>query len=775
MSSFPNFSNIAQHVQDELTSRKGNIMKVSNLNAWVRVASGVGGGCQLISNPNFSLFGGAGSIYGNDTMSGTIGYTWSLNYVVAPDFHGYRPKPNITSIEVDEGAGNISRKATFSITCYTRAQLDTMCKYFLEPGYTIFLEWGWNTPDGVSQFTPKLSGDSVGENQSFQTVNKKRKASNGHYDNYLGFITGGSVSMSGQEWTINVKCTGFTELPAFLNAADNTEDKEAQTTEEAKAYDVSKISAEPNLGKKRFMMGFNRLPSNKQSVKVQDLITDAFYASPLNFVNVDENVKAEMNSKMKGTSFLGFKFGGGAETTDENADGSTTSGKVDLPEGTDLIGDSGFIKFGVLSGILSQIGFEAYKVGPNIVSVRVNTKNTVCAAFPKIFSTDKNKLFIPNPNTPKFSLLQASENVPQKDFTKKTDCSVAYDGQVVRFPYDQPIVKGTVAGRTPSKIQHGDDGTFLGLNKPAYSYGFLDDLYVNLEFAKGILETKNFSIKDALYQLLNGMSGAACGMWDFQILETNDDNGGTELSVVDMNMAPQTSGTPYRFDVAGSDSVFMDASLDLDISGAKMNQIIGNRLGQKVNGSQPSVNSNKKSGLFTDLPDLVLNSIKKKQGTTVTTTAAPTAEQQEAAAEAEEEAQKKAKEKAMQLFLSRIGYAPRVHILPNEDFNQELEKMTYITAYNDQLVFESLKNGNDVVGEVQGVSALMPIKFGFSIHGISGIKRGDKFRVGGIPTAYEETGFFQVTSVKQTITDMIWKTEIEGGFRLQPPQKAPAK
>ena len=769
MSSFPNFSNIAEHVQTELTSRKGNILKVSNLNAWVRVASGVGSGCQLISNPNFPLFGGAGSIYGNDTMSGTLGYTWDgKGFVTADDFHGYRPKPNITSIEVDEGAGNISRKATFSITCYTRAQLDKMCKYFLEPGYTIFLEWGWNTPNGVSQFTPTLSGDSVGANQSFQTVNKKRKASNGQYDNYLGFITGGSVSMSGQEWTINVKCTGFTELPAFLNAADNSEGKTETTSESAKAYDVSKISAEPNLGKKRFMMGFNRLPSNKQSKKVQDLITDAFYASPLNFVNVDENVKAEMNSKMKGTSFLGFKFGGGAETTDTAADGSTTSGNVELPEGTDLIGDSGFIKFGVLSGILSQIGFEAYKVGPNIVSVSVNTKNTVCAAFPKIFSTDKNKLFIPNPNTPKFSLLQASENTAQTDFTSVLNCSVEYSGAKVRFPYDQPIVKGMVSGRTPGQIQYGDDGTFLGLNKPAYAYGFLDDLYVNLEFAKGILETKNFSIKDALYQLLNGMSGAACGMWDFQILETNDSKGGTELSVVDMNMSPQTSGLPYRFDVAGSDSVFMDASLDLDISGAKMNQIIGNRLGQKVNGSSPSVNSKKKAGLFTDEPDLVLKSIEKKQGTTVTTTAAPTAAEQEAAAEAEEEAAKKAKEKAMQLFLSRIGYAPKVHILPNEDFNQELEKMTYITAYNDQLVFESLKNGKDMVTEAQGVSALMPIKFSFSIHGISGIKRGDKFRVGGIPTAYEETGFFQVTSVKQTITDMIWKTEIEGGFRLQP-------
>ena len=761
MSAFPNFSNIADYVQAELALRKGNTMRVSNLNAWVRVASGVGGGCQIISNPNFSLFGdprsGAGSIYGNDTMSGTVGTTWYGNFISPTgEFHGYRPKPNITSIEVDEGAGNISRKATFSITCYTRAQLDTMCKYYLEPGYTIFLEWGWNTNKGVSQYKQRLTGDSVGDNQSFQVVNKKRKASGGQYDNYLGFITGGSVSMTGQEWTITVKCTGFTELPAFLNAADNTEGKDETTTNKAEAYESSDISSEQDVGKQRFMMAFNNLPSNKQSLEVTELLKDVNFASTLNYINVDENVKAEMNSKLKGTSFFGFTFGGGAKTADKGTD----TQKVDLPEGTELIGDSGFIRFAVLSEVLSKIGFKAFKVGNKLVSVSVNTKNTVCFAFPKIFSTDKNKLFIPNPNTPKFSLLQASENQAQTDFTNVIDNSVTDGTTKVRFPYDEAISNGSVASR--GQIQFGDDGTFVGLSKPAGSYGFLEDLYVNMQFVKGILETKNFSIKDALYQILNGISGAAGGVWDFQIQEQNSSDGSTELCVVDMNVNPQTSGTPYRFDVAGSNSIFMDASLDLDISGAKMNQIIGNRLGQKVNGSQPQVNSKKKKGLFTDSDDLVLKSIEGKQakpadkGTTKTPTAAE-----------EKESAKKAKEKAMQMFLSKIGYAPKIDLVASSDFGKTLEEMTYITAYNDQLVFESLKNGNDVVKEENGVSALMPIKFSFTIHGVSGIKRGDKFAVNGIPKAYEQTGFFQVTSVKHTITDMIWKTEIEGGFRLQ--------
>jgi hypothetical protein len=201
----------------------------------------------------------------------------------------------------------------------------------------------------------------------------------------------------------------------------------------------------------------------------------------------------------------------------------------------------------------------------------------------------------------------------------------------------------------------------------------------------------------------------------------------------------------------------------LDISGAKMNQIIGNRLGQKVNGSQPQVNSKKKKGLFTDLDDLVLKSIEGKQGKP----ADKGTKGKTKSAKEESEAAEKAKEKAMQMFLSKIGYAPKIDLIASSDFGKTLEEMTYITAYNDQLVFESLKNGNDVIKEENGVSALMPIKFSFTIHGVSGIKRGDKFTVSGIPRAYEQTGFFQVTSVKHTITDMIWKTEITGGFRLQ--------
>ena len=64
----------------------------------------------------------------------------------------------------------------------------------------------------------------------------------------------------------------------------------------------------------------------------------------------------------------------------------------------------------------------------------------------------------------------------------------------------------------------------------------------------------------------------------------------------------------------------------------------------------------------------------------------------------------------------------------------------------------------------KNASPLMPINFTFTVHGVSGIRRGDMFKVNGIPTIYEN-GFFQVLSVKHMLEGMSWKTEVTGGYR----------
>jgi len=873
MSAFPYFSNIAPHVSTELNKRKHDMLYVSRLNCWVRLSSGVGSGCMIYSNPNYPLFKAAGStgvsIYGNNQSSGTIGVRWDGKSAVSAtdEYWGFRPPPVITSIQIDEGAGALSRKAEFTITAYTVGQLNTLCKFFLEPGYTIFLEFGWNTPDGVKGYQPTLSANGVGRYQSFAYTHAIRKATNGHYDNYLGFITGGSIAMNGDTWTLNVKCTGFTELPAFLNVADNSEAIEVNEEPKGQYFKPTAVNAEQDLGRKRFMMAFNKLPSNKQSGRIANLINDKTVADVRNFVNVDEYVKEAINDTTSGTEILGFSV---------NDEEIKSEGKeFEVPSGTKLIGDESFIRFGTLMKIINTIGVDGFRVGDVVVKNYVNTDNTVCSAFQRMFSTDKSKLLIPNGEMPFFSVFEARTSTEaQTDFKKSSRSNI----EDIHFPSTKPIESGIAGGKPIQYV--GPD--INGISKGAYQWGFLNDLYVNMDFAKGILQTKNFLIKDAVYQILNGMSSAAGGIWDFQIQESSITTGGsTELTVVDMNFISRQGDGMTVLDVTGVGSVFIDANLDLDISGAKMNQVIAKRLNYTANSSSTPVDIDGKMGLFTDEKDMVLQSMNKNNGKTTpvqaktapaptttaatqaaakgdvaavakiaaavkatTNTAQPTPAEEKSfgdslwgtirnagaagidfvqavaydvigqdakadenyadasrnAAELKEDVtvikdkaveaaekvyeatlkpyvdqlkayldREEAKEKNFQNFLDKLGAYPKVTLVPTSEIaGKQLEDICYLVCYNDQLAFESLKNGHDKKMKAAGgtMSALMPIKFTFTVHGVSGIKRGDKFKVNGIPTQYQNNGFFQVTAVKQIIEGQMWKTEVEGQFRL---------
>jgi hypothetical protein len=90
--------------------------------------------------------------------------------------------------------------------------------------------------------------------------------------------------------------------------------------------------------------------------------------------------------------------------------------------------------------------------------------------------------------------------------------------------------------------------------------------------------------------------------------------------------------------------------------------------------------------------------------------------------------------------------------------------MCYLGAFSDSNVFSALKAKNDNTTESETSSALMPINFTFKVHGVSGIRRGDMFKVRGIPSAYDK-GFFQVLSVKHSLQGMEWTTEVTGGYR----------
>jgi hypothetical protein len=765
MGTFPKFSNIAGYATKTLESRKRSVYNVSKLNAWVRVTSAVSGnkgdGLTIVSNPNFRLFGAAGvsSIYGINKQSGTIGETWGGSPINPSEGQGYKPSPIIESIEIDEGAGNLSRKASFTIKCFSKDQMEVVTQYFQEPGFTVFLEWGWNTPESMKGLVKKLNATEIANFQNFKNLTDRRIKSKGQYDNYLGFITGGGIGTEGENWTIEVKCTGFTELPAYLVNGDNAGDDSGKSAK--KEPDYKNLSLETDLNIKRWMFAYNALPSNRKTAEIKSLATktdDSLRKVPMaqavNYVNFDETITDTLNNKADGTAIGRFFGWGGAK--EKGNDGKE---RIDVPGGTKIVGSEKFIRFGTLMKIMNQMIIKGLKIGKKTVSMEIHSEHTICSAYQNIFSTDKSKLLIPNVKTPKFSFLDAKNNTKSLEAipTDYEDCSIEYGGRKIQFPFENSINGGSVqVGGKFYNLQYKDDTTPPSecIDKPQGEWGFLDDLYVNFDFASGIMGTSNFTVKDALYQILNGMSSAVNDLWNFQIMETTLENdkgnlkkGDQIITIQETNFTYKPKVNPYTFNLIGTDSIFKDASLNLDMSAAKMNQVIGTRLGKKINGeTQPFIGKLNAVGMT----DLVLKEIESKKEAPV--------EQKSDTEETDEEL----KEKNYANFLGKMGTYPKVQF-EKKDIKDKfvVQEKTYASVYDDKQLLKMAKSDME---EEKGVSILLPINFTFTVHGVSGIKRGDRFRVTGIPNKYKD-GFFQVLGVKHTIQRMEWTTEVEGGFR----------
>lgn len=790
MSFFPSFSNIDESIRGTLDKRKGNPLEVSKLNVWVKLTSAVGNGLVVYSNPDYKLFNAAGdgnisTIYGSNSQSGVLGVDWDNNVVYPTNSDlPLQPRPAVTSIEIDEGAGNISRKATISMTAFTKGQTELLSEYFLEPGYTVFFEFGWNTPKSAAQLVSPDKPDaiSIAKMQNMVELVGKRNNSEGTYENYLGYITGGSISIEGTVWNITINLTGFTDIPLYLKTHEGLSTKEidGEVEKTSKSLVYSSIKNSEKAGTRLFKRMFNELPTIRQIHAVKDLEEEL--ASELNFINFDDKVRERINDKTDGLLF-GFRK--------SRAKAGNTTFKP--PTGTEIVDEDKFIRFSAMMKILQATISTGFKLGDKEIQISINSTNptTIISAFPKIFSLDKSKLFIPNSTTPKISLgktvsateLQSESSVST---TETNDNSVKPNEEVNPSRNSiVPAIKRTVASikkilfgndtsnsnpqpetevdntETQSNIVQFPETNPFENNKDSGYWGYLDNLYVNFNFFKNVISTPNFDIRNVLYTILNGLSSAAGNIWDFQIQTQINNEGNTVLTIVDMNFTEKTSlERIYEFDLMGEQSIFIANTFEMDISGQMMNHIIGKRIGvtqSDETDTSPSV----RKGIFTDKDDRILPQLQKVDLKTNSSSS------DKAETPSEEPDEQEIKDKNLQLFMDNVGIFSRVNDKSLVVKEADLEKLLYFGTYNDKNLFNQLRNSTKIsnTNAKEEYSILLPIKFSFKIHGISGIKRGDKFKVRGLPEQYSKNGFFQVTAVKHTVSGMKWETDVDGSYR----------
>lgn len=854
---FPQLSNIDKRLYQTIKAKAGNNLRVSKTMPWIRVISCLGNFLSIESSKETETFA---QKYGNTESSGRLGieYPGGKAISIYADRHndrGLRPSPSIDSISVSQGNEGLSKKSSFTITCYSLGQCEKIMEYFLEPGKMVLVEWGENVSYSVTQKVEPVATGPIAAYNNLKHIQTKRTAAHGLYDAVLGVITGGSMSYGDNEtYEVNVELTSIGEIPAYLQhhkgVSVSDVDAKQNTSDLFKPADIKNLTqkdqdtgkgVDANVGQALFMQMYNDLPAPKRSTKIKALNELKWVTNASNFVNFDKVIRSELIENIKNTTLV-----------EKQNDGKNLEITSDVP----LFSDKRFIKVALAFTILdSQSDIETESVESGVSNGkktiykslgRIRWDNTICRAHKNMFSADSNYLYIPNMNSPNFDLIGAMSKVVDKEGSQETFSNPLpkltggrkdLDDTIDIHPNDYGSGKSSYfPSNTPLDFtdQACYDGSYVPLKSTAGDWGLLRNLYINFDFFCDTLKTSGLVTKDIYYILLNGMSSSVNLYWNFQIiprgsiktftpdktdsegnpidsknadtyyqhmvtLAENQIEGQEELQIVDASFggtAPHNLCGLAQFQSRGTNSPFLSAELNFDIPGAKKGQVTA----QAISTSNPNPEDKAISlfGLSSDKKDTVriaLNSIKtskaKEEAASAFAKLDPKAQeefnkQQSTNQKAENKDQHKAN---YEFFVQNACVVPYIQ---DRTANRDMTKNTWawgflnstsndvsfndmvkvsswedpsvlkkVQLYNDGFFATAQDKKNYAENLLSKNSSPLPIKFNFTIHGVSGIRVGDTFSIIDLPNKYN-TRVFQVRQVSHDIAQNIWTTTIEG-------------
>ena len=806
---FPQFGNIDKVLVDTIKGRAGNNKRVSRYMPWIRVISCLEGFLVLESSKEATSFV---EKYGNSSKPGSIGRDGKGNPIYVDKDRGYRPSPTIDSLSVKQGNEGLSKKTTFTITCYSLGQAEKLIEYFMEPGNMVFVEWGFNLNSSVST-KAIIDPCEIAAFHSNIHLQNKRKKSGGTYDAVLGTITGGDMSYGDNEtFSINVELTSVGDLPAYLQHHKGLVDDTSKDDKSSQVFDVKEIDseAEKDVGKTLFMQMYNDLPGNKRISKVKALINEPWATNAANFINFDSEIREKFTESLKGK-----------QLHQEGTDGED----IEINSDTPLFSSKRFIRVALAFEILdlqSTIESSGEPVCKDVGApkTKVIWKNTICRAFKNMYSADSDYLYIPNKFAPSFDILEAlssSDKItsPLPDFPA-SGRELPVDKTADLHPNEYGGTRGSYFPNNHALDFSGlanYDSTYVPIKQDAGKWGYLRDLYINFDFFCQTIEgSAGMVTKDVYYKLLNGMSGAVNLLWNFQIVQScnvpTHNVGGNPDSWYDMEKKRDTSDSldgltivdmscvgnikkmepvgKASFQSRGVNSPFLSADLKFDIPGAMKGQTIGKKSVSAPDNPNADAQEVTFKGLFTDKTDVVLEKLsqmvkKKPPGDGDTTDSGDTDERTD-------------EEKQEQKIANYEYFVGNAIVVPKIQDREELESMDFIDdgwwdgdygggqfsdllvvgGWNDQALLKKVQLFNKgTYTESKGKNEeelkndnppMLPIEFNFSIHGVSGLRVGDTFNISDLPGKYK-TKVFQITQVEHDIQQNIWVVNVTGKLR----------
>lgn len=694
--SFPFYKNIDSYIVNELRSRTSdNNIKLSKMVPWIKATSNLGDRYTLGTETYSSLFDNSSS----DAYGNSAGSQWK-----------YRPNPIITDFSVDFASRGTLRRCTLKIKCFSPDQLTKVQQYFMEPGISCYIQWGWNYSMSSGKAigpTPIDAGTIKKYYRNAQELNNVRAANNGCYDNFVGIIGGGDSVISGNEFDVTIKMVSLGEI--LMNKTNETVTDNTKIT--PLSYPPSKFTSyEQSFSTSlNFAYFYNQLPD---SLRTQDLLDkESTFKADSDFINYNEALIEEAKWETTQGTFSG--------TLQIQASPS----KILVAQDAESpINANKYVSFEAFIKLLNLNRVRFAK--SNLTDFNLDISDSYCGAFTGMFSTDES-VFIPNKETRGFL----------------NDISILGGG------FNQ-VLDTSVNGRSFVRTQAStltSEGTSFTL--VANTHGWIGDLYIENKIAMAALEDQSAPIKEILDSVLKTIEKAVEGLWSFQIIET--DNGSAKrISIRDANLRNQRSGNAgssiERFDMFGTDSFFLDANFNLNIAKEMASKVYMEK-------STDAKSPDELTGLFSSKKDSVLGTLTKED---VKTGGTP--------------------ETADLGLQRWVEFRRNVRIMINPKYvnkaslqDSNLAEWSIYSHFLNKRVFNDQRKGTIYSGggEVYNGRTL-PVGFDFTVLGMSGFQVGHLFNVAGLPEQYNNSnGAFQIEEVTHKIDSKQWITEVKSHYR----------
>jgi len=511
--------------------------------AWIRV-------CSNTVDPESGLFGfimngvnGFDNTYGFNnvtrkgplTISGITSYhefskgpATVLGYDVFGNPHSiaeslfvHRPSPGVTGLEVElmARAGKF-RKTTIKWQCWSPEHLAYLENYFLIPTVSIFVEWGWNNFDPTSL----LNLNDVAGLKEFITkeswIKRNIEKSRGNWDMAYGIITDFSYDLR-----------------------------------EDGGYDVSTTISNPS----QLYSGFSA-----KDYEVTQGQQNSLKITPTEYIDrVFSNLPNIVDNNWR--NIVNPSYG------PENRIFYHPTKKPAPPNNFEVFGvdkKEFWVSFDLIVDMLNYF-YEKTDSVNKIKHCTIDISDSVICAHKNLKSTNRSVLLIPNSQAPSGRpLILNDKNNP--------DSNLKNVRGTPKDPLNALLYKKRLEVSRVDLTEiicRSRKGSVSDFSFPNYNLnvngnsGYLKHLYVNAEIVKNAV-SKNEFIKSALKQILDEISTAACGIWDFDIVPKDINAVTSTMTVKDKNYIGDKSvkelcKSSYSFSLITSNSFIKNVKFNV--------------------------------------------------------------------------------------------------------------------------------------------------------------------------------------------------------------------